>query len=376
MIKRRVFIRATHLAAILSVFSPVAGVFAANAAIKNVAKKVRTVSNSAIGSVIAAPGIEPSLLVISLLQNHYLPLAELFEANCQRLVSSLANPRSPWAAHRAPWVQTMLTWEALNAVAVGPLLERRSARAIDFWPTRPAQIEVILAKGVDTISALSDMSLVGSTAKGLPALEWLLYQTNGHASSKAYAIVLAQQLMTEAQAIKTGFNTLLANAFANAKAQDEDAQSKAWVRYGEWFGQAAGGLEQLSRKKLALTLKNKKPSAWPRGYSAQTAASFKAQWLGIESFLVGTKALASKTPGLPVPGSLDSLLLGRGHLDQSAVLHDLCQTVAARLINLDISQTNQVEAALKTIDELKISLDRIAADTLQISAGFTDADGD
>ena len=372
MIKRRVFAHAASLGAVLSSFSAVAEVFADNSATKYIANKARILSNSGTGTIIAAPSIDPSQLVASLLQNHYTPLAELFEANCQRLASSLANPRSPWATHRAPWVQTMLTWEALNAVAVGPLLERRSARAIDFWPTRPAQIEVILAKGVDTISALSDMSLVGSTAKGLPALEWLLYQTNGHVASKAYAIVLAQQLMTEAQAIKTGFNTLL----ANAKAQDEDAQSKAWVQYGEWFGQAAGGLEQLSRKKLALTLKNKKPSAWPRGYSAQTAASFKAQWLGIESFFIGTKALASKTPGLPVPGSLDSLLLGRGHLDQSAALHDLCQTVAARLINLDIRQTNQVEAALKTIDELKISLDKIAADTLQISAGFTDADGD
>lgn len=83
---------------------------------------------------------------------------------------------------RTAWREALVAWDRLSAVAVGPLVERRSARRIDFQPSRPEAIEkAVAAQAEGTL----DMELVGSAARGFPALEWLLWTPPAGVSPKA-----------------------------------------------------------------------------------------------------------------------------------------------------------------------------------------------
>jgi len=307
--------------------------------------------------------------VLGLLTQHLQPRAAELQLAAQALVQSLSQGQAAWAQHRPLWVATMLAWERLAAVAVGPLLERRSARAIDFWPTRPAQIQRLLDSA--SITSVQQLDTVGATARGLPALEWLLWKTNGSGHAAAYASLLAQQVLTESQALQAGYQTL---------ASTEWDEADAWALYGEWFGQAVGGLDQLRIKKMVADTRGKDSAPWVRGLSGQTAACWLAQALGLQAFLVGSPAAQAATqaanPGWPVAGSLNSLLLGRGHLRDSLTLQERTATLLRTVQAARPGNAASVRAAQAALAQVSAQANGLAGDVLAISLGFTDADGD
>jgi hypothetical protein len=318
---------------------------------------------------VAAPFISSSQMVLGLLTQHLQPRAAELQLAAQALVQSLSQGQAAWAQHRPLWVATMLAWERLAAVAVGPLLERRSARAIDFWPTRPAQIQRLLDSA--SITSVQQLDTVGATARGLPALEWLLWKTNGSGHAAAYASLLAQQVLMESQALQAGYQTL---------ASTEWDEADAWALYGEWFGQAVGGLDQLRIKKMVADTRGKDSAPWVRGLSGQTAACWLAQAQGLQAFLVGSPAAQAATqaanPGWPVAGSLNSLLLGRGHLRDSLTLQERTATLLRTVQAARPGNAASVRAAQAALAQVSAQATGLAGDVLALSLGFTDADGD
>jgi predicted lipoprotein len=73
---------------------------------------------------------------------------------------------------RERWKASALAWDRLSGVQIGPLVQRRSARQIDFTPTRPELIKRAIQAAPQDATA---MESIGTPAKGLPALEWLLW---------------------------------------------------------------------------------------------------------------------------------------------------------------------------------------------------------
>lgn len=318
---------------------------------------------------VAAPYISASQMVQGLLVQHLLPSASALQQTAQALAQSLAQPQAAWVQHRPLWVATMLAWETLAAVAVGPLLERRSARAIDFWPTRPAQIQRLLDSA--HITSVQQLDTVGATARGLPALEWLLWKSDGSGHARPYASLLAQQVLAESHALLAGYQAL---------ASTEREESDAWALYGEWFGQAVGGLDQLRIKKMQPDTRGKDSAPWVRGVSGSTAAAWLAQAQGLQAFWVGSPsaqaATQAQSPGWPVAGSVNSLLLGRGHLAHS---HTLMQRTNAMLRAVQAARPGQatgVHAAQTALAQMSTLASALAGDVLHIALGFTDADGD
>lgn len=318
---------------------------------------------------VAAPFISSGQMVLGLLKQHLQPGATDLQQTALALAQSLSQAQAPWAQHRPLWVATMRAWERLAAVAVGPLLERRSARAIDFWPTRPAQIQRLLESG--SITTVAQLETVGATARGLPALEWLLWKTDGHGHAKAYASVLAQQVLAESRALQAGYQTL-----ADTEREEDDA----WALYGEWFGQAVGGLDQLRIKKMAPDTRGKDSAPWVRGLSGQTATAWQAQAQGLQAFLVGSPAAQAATqaatPGWPVAGSLHSLLLGRGHLRDGLALQERTAHMLRAVQAARPGNAASVRAAQAALAQVSALANGLASDVLTITMGFTDADGD
>ena len=82
-----------------------------------------------------------------------LPRAQDFDRHARALAPALAtlcqapaaDGKSALDAARSAWQATTRAWEQLSAVSVGPVIARRSQRAIDFTPTRPALIEKAIA---------------------------------------------------------------------------------------------------------------------------------------------------------------------------------------------------------------------------------------
>jgi predicted lipoprotein len=307
--------------------------------------------------LVAAPFVNPSDFVKNALQLHFLPAAQAFVASSSALRDQLAQGCAALPAAREGWLAALLDWERLAAVAVGPLIERRSARIVDFWPTRPAMVDAAVAAAPADVKALERL---GAPAKGLPAIEYLLWQRQPDAAQCAYAALLAQECAAEAQAILAGFKTLAARAW-----EDEEALPVLH----DWVGQAVGGLEQLRWKKIGKPARGGRKTDWPRFASGATRASWQATWDGLEDFLRGP--VSGETQG-----SVTGLLRGRGHLAIADALDTAADRAHASVDAADPAKPGSIAAAQKAVAQTKSILEDKAATAMQIMVGFSDADGD
>jgi predicted lipoprotein len=318
-------------------------------------------------SASTGPFLSARQRVLALLEDHYTPVAEALQQSATALRASLANPLTTWQAQQPLWVQTMLNWERLAAVAVGPLLERRAARSIDFWPTRPAQIQRQLDANAATPLTQEQIESVGSAARGLPALEWMFWRLPATPAHQHYARLLAQHVLNECTILMDSYR-----AMAAAPRSEEEASAL----YGEWYGQAVGGLDQLRIKKMVPDTRGKEVSLWVRGVSGQTTAAWQAQLQGVQAFLVGSPTAQAARPDWPVAGSLQGLLLGNDTAQPSRQLQHLTLATLRSGARARPDNAASLNAARQALAQLSQFLGGLADTVLQISMGFTDADGD
>lgn len=305
---------------------------------------------------IASPAITQSDWVRNALRLHFVPAAQAFAQSSATLRDTLAAGCSP-ATARPAWRAAMLDWERLSAVSVGPLLERRSARSIDFWPTRPVMVNAAVANPPLTAAALDDL---GAPAKGLPALEFLLWQATPDAAQRTYAAALAQGCALEAQAVLADFQALAARAWT---------PDTALTAFNEWFSQAVGGLEQLRWKKMGKPARSGRASDWPRATSGSTRAAWQASGASMQNFLVGTGRSQEQ-------GSLNGYLAGENQLALSNQLETVVALLHTRMLAADPARAASVSAAMQALAQAKKLLEDKIAPELKTMVGFSESDGD
>ena len=310
-----------------------------------------------------------------------LPHAQDFDRSAQALAPAVAalcqakDAKPALAAARAAWQSTARAWEQLAAVSVGPVIARRSQRAIDFTPTRPALIEKAIAAQPQGAKAFER---IGTPAKGLPALEWLLWTRPVQPGSPAcaYAHEVAQDVARESAALQT--------AFADASGTDwgaEDEQEQSTQAIGEFVNQWVGGIERLRWAQMEKPLRaaqGTRTPDYPRTASGNTLAAWAATWAGLRSVTVLPADAATPAPGEAlVP--LETYLRGKGLNPLADKLRQAAGKVDASMAQVQkaglkdktaIQQTARDLAALKFLAESEV------APALQISIGFSDADGD
>jgi len=317
----------------------------------------------------AWPYVYPSDFVRNALQLHFVPAAQAFANTSAALRDQLAQgcAASPTAspatspaalpAARERWLAALLDWERLAAVAVGPLIERRSARTVDFWPTRPAMVNAAVAAAPADLVALER---IGAPAKGLPAIEYLLWQAQPDAVQCSYAALLAQECAAEAQTILAAFQALT---------QREWTTDTALPVLQDWIGQAVGGLEQLRWKKIGKPARGGRKTDWPRFASGATRASWQATWDGLENFLRGPETDETYS-------GVTGLLRGRGDLAIADALDAAAERAHASVLAADPAKPATIATAQKAVAQTKSVLEDKAAAAMQIMVGFSDADGD
>ncbi len=275
---------------------------------------------------------------------------------------------------RAQWQASTAAWDRLSGVQIGPLVQRRSARQIDFTPTRPELIvRAIQAAPADSAA----MESIGTPAKGLPALEWLLWTQPTSPGTPAchYAVQVAAEIAREGAVLSQAFSELAARDLSEEEEISVPAMS-------ELVNQWVGGLERLRwahMEKPRLSGQSagqggRKAAAYPRSASAQTAASWAAQWQALRALAL------SQAREAPQPGAglvpLETYLRGRG---LNALANKLVQSVdkAGRpLQNLSPANKAGLSAATRALADLKKLAEAEIAPALKVNIGFSDADGD
>lgn len=277
-------------------------------------------------------------------------LAEAAEAYCRASVSVDHGLETV----RAPWTAALSSWEQLSGVSVGPVLERRVARALDFTPTRPKLIE----RAIKSAPAnLVDMERVGTPAKGLPALEWLFWVRPVQPSTPGcdYAQLVAREIAQEAGAL----------AAIRLASPDEAALRSELVN--QWVAGAERlrwqGLEMPVR--VAITTARGDAPDYPRHASGASAVAWAAQWNALRSMAVEAGE-----------SSLVAMLRSSGKPPLAADLERAVQEVDAVFTGLDGRDPKRVLAAAKALASLNKRVESDVAPALGVVIGFSDADGD
>lgn len=304
------------------------------------------------------------------------PQAKAAQASAQALSQALrahcAAPAGSAAATlqtaRQAYVQSSRQWSSLSAVALGPLVERRSARLVDFRPMRPA----LLKKAIQSAPAdLAAMERIGAPAKGYPALENLLWTqpVEPQTPACAYATLVAEEIGAEMGILGNGFAKLAAQDWS----EDGDATTEAMA---EFINQWVGGLERLRWADMEKPLRSagSKPPAWEHLASGSTLEIWRAHWQGLRTLAVSVDRKVPQ-PGVDIV-PIESYLRGRGLNPLADRWLKAVNEADAGMRALTEPTAKAVDAATKPLSRLKRLMEGEVAPALEVNIGFSDADGD
>ncbi len=333
---------------------------------------------------VAFPYYHAEDVVQGLFAVHLPPRARAFQAEAQRLTAALQGDcEKPGAAPalQAQWTRVLTAWDALSTPAVGPVLARRSQRAIDFWPARPALIEKALARKPRT---LADLETVGTPAKGIPALEWLLRRPLT-ADTCAYAVLLSQGLEAEAAGILQDMAPLAKAASTPPAAEPGESSSTdntVTTLFGEWVNQWLGGWERLRWGAIEQPLQKSRTrgadAEFARADRASNLADWRAQWeaLRVQASLTPEQRTAPPQPEKAlIP--IEALLRGKGQMGLADRWNQALGRVGMRMDALTPgSNATQLQALTREMKAVTTLYQNEVAAALDVPLGFSDADGD
>ena len=314
-----------------------------------------------------------------------LPRAQAFDRSAQALTNAMAAmcsgnadtnaSKAALESARNAWLDATRAWEELSAIAIGPVIARRTQRAIDFAPTRPA----LIAKAIQAQpQGAKAFERIGTPAKGLPALEWLLWTRPAQPGTPAcsYAHEVALDVAREATAVAADFARTAASDWGAEEQQEQSTQAMS-----EFVNQWVGGIERLRWAHMEKPLRaaqGSKPPEYPRSASQDTLAAWAATWKGLSTVTQQSTQAPTPTPGEAlVP--LETYLRGKGLNPLADKLHQAAQKVDASMAQVQkagVKGKPAIQQAARDLAALKFLAESEVAPALQVSIGFSDADGD
>lgn len=230
------------------------------------------------------------------------------------------------ASTRNAWKKAALAWHAMDAAPGGPIVLERTGRKIDFWPTRPDDIEAMIPKGLDERN-------VG--ARGLPAAEYLLWGNNEPKAQLAklkaterclYLVGISERIVSDIALLNDGWgyyreqlgaenpffrqnllpetlNLMLGALDSQAKRLPKDAKREAFAEWRSGTGKASsvavlnaidntlfaqsGGISSLLADKPDVVIKVKKAlsqaklaqASIPEAFDSPAASAARSNYL-------------------------------------------------------------------------------------------------
>lgn len=258
---------------------------------------------------------------------------------------------------RQQFSSSVQDWERLSAVAMGPMVQLRSARTVDFQPLRLPLLNKAIAKAPQTLTAMEE---IGGPAKGFPAIEHLLWTAVAapQAPACAYAVLSAQSVAHEL------------GLLSQALQKQAEHQPADFFLIEEFLNQWLGGLERLRWQSIDKPLRSaspSKPAQLTRAASRNTLQGWHAQWSGLRSL-----ALHNSTAALRI----ETLVADKGWENLALRLKTAVQSVDAAMAQIQTIDMSSVQPAIQAMSQLKHLVESEVAPALDVTIGFSDADGD
>lgn len=271
---------------------------------------------------------------------------------------------------QAQYAKAYLAWLELSAVVMGPMLDNNTVRQIDFRPLRLNLLERAIKKQPQ---GAQGMVLIGSPAKGFPALEYLLTQNDfqGGTPQCNYAHEVVLDIARTVAGLSWQTNPTQANE-DDAKALNAGMQL--------YFNQLVGATHNLAWERMEKPLLKNKDAAganaghWPFSEFQLTEKAWAAQWQGIEHLLMVTGQTVPQADTQVIP--LEAYLRGLGKIELADTLVTYSSAVAVAMRSNDITKPASVEQSVKALKVLKGFLESEVAKGLKVSIQFSSSDGD
>lgn len=294
-------------------------------------------------------------------------------------------------AVRSQWLTTSLAWERTEVVALDA--DMTLLTQIDKWPSNEKFIEDFIA-GEAAIN-VNFVAGSGSTSKGLPAVEYLIFHADSDDATlvsqfeepqrMAYLVAAAENVRDNIKTLQTFWSPEGGNyvaTFASAELDDGDLQSSVSMSVNE----LVVVLEGMVQKELAIPLGSKSygepfPTAAEGWRSLTSTQNLIANLEGVRFILTGDSTTGVEGVGLN--DYLDALNATSGEVLLSQAINTQLDVAMNALEAIDQPLTIAIETHKETVekarDELRALLVLIKNDMasqLGVTITFNDSDGD
>lgn len=297
---------------------------------------------------------------------------------------------------RKAWREARGAWKRIQVVHYGPVMDLSLRSHLDWWPSKPNKIQEALdATGTADVKWIGGL---GASARGLPAMEWLLFsetkkddellkdfQVQQGKPSRRCAVLLAyasaiddkvEEVLKKWEPAHGNFATELTQTALGSKtfATNQDAinrlvndllylnQKILLTKLGKPLGKSTGG--EVQPKLL-------------ESYLSENSVA------DLRNNLAGMKALFSGQWGDKKGESLMSFLrfLGAGEMGQRILKEMEDAETALKALKSPLSkdlaaQKAELEKVYKAFSKLQESFSVDLVGRLGVTVGFSDNDGD
>ncbi|MCY1007217.1 imelysin family protein [Nannocystis pusilla] len=293
---------------------------------------------------------------------------------------ALATAQNAWSAERDAWSRVL-------PFGFGPLPPELNA--LDFWPVRVDTVEDAVAGAPDAPDA-AYLGGLGVSAKGMPALEYLLWgteeapalvalQAGDGARRCGYARLLAADIAARTDALATAWSGEYADALATA---GSGSTTYASLKAGldEIVNKSIDACLTMVKGKLDNPLGNltgaaEDPSLMESRFSGRTRADLQANLEGVWAVYHGADDGAPAAGISVLVRELDPALDDRVRA-QYARAGEVLAAVPEPMTSSLLAHRTAVQLARDELDTLRRLLKLDVASTLGVTLALSDNDGD
>ena len=287
----------------------------------------------------------------------------------------------PVAPAHAAWRAVRADWSVTAAFAFGPVITQMQAGALDFWPVREATIE----EKITAAPALIDATYIdglGTSAKGMPALEYLLFVAPPAADTPrcAYAQALAADIAQRSAQIADAWITEHAEALASA-GHGSAAYPGEQAGLDAVVNATIESLYRMVKEKLDRPLGNltgsaPDPTLVESRYSDGPLEDLGHDLDGFAAIYLGADLESGGEPGLGALVAARDARLDARILTQLGVARTALAAIPGPLAAALTGDRNAVQAARDEIDALRRLIKLDVASLLGVTLMLSDNDGD
>jgi predicted lipoprotein len=276
------------------------------------------------------------------------------------------------------WKITQESWQKTEAFQFGPVKDQRLLNKINFWPKRPDSIDEVIDGGDElTLSYLTDL---GAAKKGLPVLEYLLFD---HVNGNSSVITTFQS---------SDRRSLYTNLVVQELAQNATTLQQSWrtdgIDYGSSFISSSDGLNMIVNQMVFL-LENTKNSKLGKPMGKSSGGSVRPEEVESQQSEQSLTHIKYNIQGLNTlfnggnGNGIDDYIDFRGHTSIRESINSQIQTVLTRIGSIDTPLWEAVTTDSSTLETLYTELTELLrlvkvdmATAINETIHFNDSDGD